>query len=158
MLTIIRKQNITISDIKKYMNYLLDKSANDESVRAFAMNITYGKTDDVSAVYDWVKTNVKYVPDAKIAGSLGYGNAGEAELFISPIRMTRDYNEGKSLFGDCDDQALICVALYRALGMQSNVVLLDRKGNGFDHAVCEVESPTLVMITVDTTGNTPIGW
>ncbi len=72
--------------------------------------------------------------------------------------MVRDYNEGKTLKGDCDDQSLMCVALYRALGMRANVVLLDRQGKGFDHAVCEVESPTLGMIMVDTTGNAPLGW
>ena len=157
MLTIIQKNKISVQDIRHYMNYLLDKSAQDESVRALAINITSGKSDNISAVFDWVKTNIKYVPDATIAGSLG-SSAEDPELFISPIRMVRDYNEGKPLSGDCDDQSLMCVALYRALGMRANGVLLDRQGKGFDHAVCEVESPTLGMITVDTTGNTPLGW
>jgi len=151
MLTIIRKQKITVEDMTIALTYLLDKSSQDDSVRTLAINITANSSDKIAAVYDWVKENIAYVEDPID------NNGITSELFISPIRMVKDYNEGKTLAGDCDDHALMCTALYRSIGLKSNIVLLARHDIEYDHAVCEVES-NLGMLTIDTTGNTPPGW
>ncbi len=153
MLTIIRKQSFTASDLSKYMKQLLDKSSTDENVRSLAVNIIGTNSDNISTIFDWVHNNIKYTPDP--VGP----NGEEIELFISPSRMVRDYNEGKPLTGDCDDMALTMTALYRALGLKANILLLNTKNNGFDHAIVQVYSEkTGEWYNADATGNMPLGW
>jgi len=144
--------NYTIGDIIDSIKYLLDKSAHSEEVRSLAIQITCDSQDKISSIYDWVKPNFAYIPDP--IGASG----DEIELFISPIKVVRDFNQGLNLGGDCDDHALLNTALYRALGMPSNVVLMD-SGNGIDHAYCRVKSEKLGRwVNADTTTNAPLGW
>ena len=148
MLTIISKHRLSELDIRSSINYLLDKAAHDEQLRQLAVQITSNK-EPISAVYDWVKENVQYVPDP-------VGN----ELFISPVRMVQDYHDGNPLAGDCDDQALLITALCRSIGIESNVVLLDTGGGGLDHAVSQAYSEKLgKYVLVDaSTNEVPLGW
>ena len=150
MLTII--QNYTIEDVKNSINYLLEKAAYDEEVRQLAVQITYDR-NPIAGVYDFIKTNVHYTPDP-------VRNHENIELFISPVKMVRDYKNGLPLAGDCDDQAILAVALYRSIGIRSNVTLLDTAGKGLDHAVANVYSDTVKKyIFVDPSSSEfPLGW
>ena len=150
MLTRIR--NYDLSDIKSSINYLLDKAADSEEVRTLAIEIVSNKEDQIAAVYDWVKSNVTYVKDPV----RGYG---EVELFTSPIRMVKDYRNGIRLGGDCDCMALLTTALYRSIGYQSNVVLLDTTGEGLNHAISQVLSDGIeTWVMVDPSASVPLGW
>lgn len=149
---ITRIKNHNINDIRSGINYLLEKASQDEEVRQFAIQITTGEPDKIAAIYDWVKTNVQYIPDP-------IGIEDEIELFISPSRMIRNYNQERPIAGDCDDHSLLSTALYRSIGIPSNVVILDTKGEGYDHAISEVYSEKLKKyVTVDTTVDYPLGW
>ena len=130
MLTTI--SNYTLDDIRKSINYLLDKAKQEPRVRELAVGIISDKPDPIAAVYDWVKTNVKYVPDPV-----------KTELFISPVKMVNDFYEGKQLAEDCDGMAILAVALYRSVGIESNVVIFDTKGEGYDHAIAQAYSDKL---------------
>jgi len=134
------------------MHYLLDNASKSFEVRQHAIEITSEFQDKISAVYDWVKGNISYIPDP-------VGDHGdEIELFISPVKMVEIFSKGLRPAGDCDDHALLNTALYRALGMQSNIILLD-SGNGIDHAYCKVKSIVLNRwVAVDTTADVPLGW
>jgi hypothetical protein len=144
-------QNYTIEDIKTSIKYLLDKSSQSEEVRQLALSITRNTDDPIVAVHSWIKDNIKYVADPV--------SDGELELFISPVRIVKDYADGKSLGGDCDDMAILTTALYRSLGIRSDVVLLDVNGKGLDHAVSQVFSDKLGrFIIVDPSSNLPVGW
>jgi len=146
-------KNYGVPEIKQSILYLLDKAAKSYEVRQHALEITADHQDKIGAVYDWVKRTISYVPDPIGA------NGNEIELFISPVRMVDDFNRGLKPGGDCDDHALLSTALYRALGIQSNVVLMNSTGMGLDHAYCKVYSEILGRwITADTTGNVPLGW
>lgn len=150
MITIIK--NYSMQDIKNSIHLLLELSAHSPLVRNHAIMITSNQDDKISAIYNWVKDNVVYVSDP-------IGPDGDIELFISPVKQIEWYNEGKKLAGDCDDHALLSTALYRAIGIQSRILLIDSIGNGIDHAYCEVWSSQLSMyVSADTTAKFPFGW
>ena len=151
MLEVIRNYNT--DDIIGGMKYLLDKASKSEEVRQHAINITSEHQDKIGAVFDWIKQNVSYVPDP-------LGAKGEdIELFTSPVRMVRDYNQGKALAGDCDDMAILATALYRAIGIRANVVIIDSAGSGLDHAYCRVWSDKLNQyMNCDPSSDYPLGW
>lgn len=150
MITVIRDYNL--QDIKSSIQYLLDKASKSEEVRQLAIEITY-QQDKISSIYDWVKGHVSYVPDPRSEGG------EEIELFTSPVKMVKDYNEGKALGGDCDDMALLTTALYRAIGIKSSVVIIDSIGQGLDHAFCRVWSGELgSWVNSDPSSDYPLGW
>jgi len=152
MLTIIHDYDI--NTIKDGLKYLLKKASNSEQLRELAIQITYTEQDSIATIYDWVKNNMKYVPDPVLAGD------EEAELFISPVRMIKDYHLGKPLAGDCDDMALLAVAFCRSIGIKSNVVILDTVGEGYDHAIARAYSEKLEkwVILDPSTSEIPLGW
>jgi transglutaminase-like putative cysteine protease len=146
MLIVIENNNL--QDIENSVRYLLDKASKSEEVRLLAMDIAAGIPDSISAIYDWVRANMKYIPDPVTA-----------EIFTSPVRLVQDYNKGILLQGDCDDYSIFTCSLLRAVGIESNVVLLDKKGRGYDHAIVTARSESLGWIDVDTSTNTfPCGW
>ena len=144
--------NYSISDIRQSITYLLDKSSQEEKVRLLVVEIIQDGQNPIAAIYDWVKKNVTYISDPIVDGD-------QSELFISPAKMVNDYYEGKHLAGDCDDHALLNVALLRSIGIKSNVVLLDQKGDGYNHAVAQAYSEEAEKyIIIDTTVSFPLGW
>ena len=150
---ITRIQNYGLQDIENSIRYLLEKSSNSEEVRQLAIEIAAGKEDPIAAVYDWVKGNVAYVSDPiDVEGDV-------IELFISPVRMVKNYRKGKTIAGDCDDMALTTTALLQAVGIKSRVVLLDMAGGGLDHAICEAYSEKLdKWVMIDASATMPLGW
>ncbi len=151
MLTVIR--DYTLQDIETGITYLLGKAVETPEVRTLAVAIIYESQDPISAIYEWVKVHVKYVPDP-VSGS------DTIELFISPVRMVKDFNAGMTIAGDCDDLALLTTALYRSIGIPANVVLVDQDGDGLDHAYCVVWSDKLNQwINSDPSApELPLGW
>ena len=148
MITII--QNYTYDDIKTSMRYLLDKASYSDEVRQLAIEIVDYKPEPISAIYDWVKENVRYTPDPV--------RNGQIELFTSPIRMIKDYREGRPMAEDCDGISLLTASLLRSLGYQSNIVLLDTRGQGFDHAVTQVILNGNTIMLDASTNKYPLGW
>ena len=149
---ITRIQNYSLSDIRDGLKYLLDKAADSQEVRQLAIEITADNQDPIAAIYDFVRNTVRYIPDPVANGQM--------ELFISPVRMVKDYRSGMVLGGDCDDQALLTTALLRSIGIRANVVLIDQTGNGLDHAFCQAYSDKLgTWVSVDASApQVPLGW
>ena len=150
---LIRIQNYSISDLENGIKFLLDRAAHSPEVRQHAVTITYDKEDKISAIYDWIKSSVSYIPDP-----IGTGGE-ETELFISPIKQVKDYQQGLRPSGDCDDHALLSCSLFRSIGIKSNVIIIDSIGNGLDHAYSQTYSDKLgKFVSVDTTSDYPLGW
>jgi len=148
---LIRIKNYNLQDITDGIKFLLDRSVRSPEVRQLALDIS-DKDDKISAIYDWVKFNLRYVPDP-VSGE------DEIELFISPIKQVRDYRQRLSICGDCDDNALLATALYQAIGIRSNVVIIDSVGNGFDHAFSQAWSDKLQdWVDIDPTSKYPLCW
>lgn len=140
--------NYNFTDVVSSIKNLLFKSSFDEDIRQLAIEITSRSEDPISGIYDWVKKNVAYIPDPD-----------NRELFISPIRMIKDFNEGKQIGGDCDDHALLNVALLKSIGINTYVSILDVHGVDWDHAIAVAYSEKLHKeIFVDTTSQYPLGW
>ena len=141
-------QNYSLGDVKDSIRYLLDKASQSPEVREHAINITLSSQDKLSAIYDWVRNTVSYTPDPI-----------DIELFTSPVKMVKDYNNGISLVEDCDGIALLSTALCRAIGIRANVVLVDIDGSGLSHAYCEAWSDKFEgWIAIDPSSEYPLGW
>ena len=147
-MTLTRVVTDDVEVIKEQMHLLIVNSVQNETFRQFAIQISVGRQDKVVAVYNWVKTNVHYIPDPE-----------NVEWFTSPAKMVEKYRQGYILAGDCDDHALLNAALLKVLGYQARVALVAFEGNDITHAYAEVYSPTLQRwIAVDTTSVFPLGW
>lgn len=156
---ITRKQNYSMQDVKDGLQLLLKLSTDSSIVKSHAINIISGNNDSILAIYNWVKQNVSYVPDIDGAKQFSNDTTNVTELFISPVKQIEYYNEGKAIFGDCDDHALLTTALYRSLGIRSNIVIIDTVNMGFDHAYSQVWSDRLHQyVSADTTAKYPFGW
>ncbi len=149
---LIRIKNYTIKDVIDGINFLLERASTDMNVKVLANEISSTSQDKIASIYDWMRKNVSYIPDNVQAGK-------NAELFISPIKMVNDYNKGLPIGGDCDDHAIFSTALFRAINVKSNVILLDTIGEGFDHAISRAWSESIGWVMVDSSTNkVPIGW
>lgn len=146
MLSKISQANL--GDAKRELSRMLQEASQQLEVREYALAITPGYDEDqISAVFKNVRSNIQYQPDPK--GS---------ELFIAPRRMI-EMIESDTAAGDCDDISLFCASLYRSLGYESRIVLLNVEGERFDHAVCEVKSDKLKeWVMIDATRTDPPGW
>lgn len=142
-------ENASFNDITNSIQYLLNKSKNNESVKQLANQITQNQEDKILAIYNFVKSNIYYVADPI-----------DSELFTSPIKMVETYYQGGEMIADCDDYAIFTTALFRAIGYSANVVIIDQRGDGWDHAYCQVWSEKLNQyITCDASTNQyPLGW
>ena len=121
----------------------------DEEFLAFSRSIVsafpYDQNDQLKAVKDYARTNIKYQPDPYAT-----------EMFTSPHRMMELIQTGTA-FGDCDCQGIFCTAVCRALGYDAHVVFIDQDGNGFNHAYSEVYSTeTDMTYTLDSTVDGPM--
>jgi len=147
------------ADIAIAVNRELDEAAGSELVGQLAMEAQAFTNDgDIASVYSWMKAHVLYVRDSqredRFEFAPGYDRSNE------PVEMAAAYYKGATLMGDCEDFAALCTALYRWLGLDAHVVLLDFHGRGWEHAVCEVASGPLgrsVMVDAST-GDVPLGY
>ena len=143
MITII--QNYNIEDVGRELKRMLDEGSKLPEVRQLALKVAYS-SDQVSAIYDFVKAEIKYQLDPY-----------QTELFIHPRKMIEFYNQGIGS-GDCDDISLFTASLLRSLGYQANIVLLDTRGQGFDHAVTQVILNGNTIMLDASTNKYPLGW
>ena len=146
-------QNYSMNDIVNSIHYLLDKASHSQQVRTMAILMTQDSHDKISAMYNYLKSNVSYIHDPIGA------DGTEIELFVSPVVMADNYSLGIKPSGDCDDMALLSTALFRSIGINANVVIVDCIGTGWDHAFSEVYSTSLGrFLDFDLTTDFPVGW
>nr|PZN20999.1 MAG: hypothetical protein DIU78_18270 [Pseudomonadota bacterium] len=139
-----------------YWGLVKDQFDLDDETRKLARRITEGKTTElekVSAVYDWVIRNTRYV--ALEFGIYGY----------KPRRCVQTVARG---WGDCKDKATVIVTLLKELGIPSTLVVLRTRLRGdfrsslpsfapFDHAIAYVPSLGLFLDgTAEHTGPTEL--
>ena len=161
MLTVIRQNNFSTNEIVGYLDNFIQKGIQNDSVRGQALTIVLDNPDvnPIVSLHRWVREHVHYRDDPSL---LYPGEVGE--LFISPVLMIHNHDKGIELYGDCDDSALLLTTLYRCIGYDAHIVLLDTKGEGFDHAITMVNvtdtmgNPNGMTVYADATGNVPCGW
>ena len=148
-ITIIKDTNL--QDAKQALAELLGKGIQDEDVRQVALSITQsGREDNITSVYLWVQSNVRYIPDPSLPEGI--------ELFTSPIRMVKDYRQGKPLAEDCDGIALLTGALLGSIGYEVRLSLLGDSSE-ITHVIAEVNVPQIGWVLVDaSTDKVPLGW
>ena len=140
--------NANLPDVKREMSRMLQESTSDPTVRKLAESIIEGaNTDQISAIYEFVKDNYGYLPDPY-----------DKELFIHPRKFAQDYFDDISRRGDCDDQSLLVASLLSSIGYKVRIALLNTAGVEFDHAVAQVWVEELGWVNLDTTSKRPQGW
>ena len=151
MIKILKRYNI--GDVQLLISDLLRKASVSSEVRQVAIEAAGGSDDPIASVYDWMRQHVSYISDP-------VSDTGNIELITSPVLMAKNYAAGNKLAEDCDGIAVFTTALYRAIGIRSNVVLLDRNGNGYSHAVSQAYSVKFGrFIMVDpSTNEIPLGF
>lgn len=154
MLTVIRQGNFSVDELVGYLKGFLETGVNDPVVRGQALTIVLDNpgVNPLISLHGWVREHVQYRDDPSM---LYPGEVGE--LFISPVYMIKKFQGGEQLFGDCDDSALLLTTLYRCIGYDAHIVLLDTEGTGFNHSISMVNLEGMTVYA-DATGNTPVGW
>ncbi len=138
--------NYSMQEIIAGLRYFIAKSQASPEVQQLAWEIIQGKPDPLVAIFDWVKTNVKYTPDPD-----------KLELFISPVLQAEKFRAGEPLYGDCDDISLMMCSLLLPLGIPSRYMILDTRNAGWDHAVAEVDAGNGFFM-LDPSSPLPPGW
>ena len=121
-----------LSMVISEMQRMVNEAATDEEFLVFARSIVaespFFGNDQLKTILEYVKSHVIYQLDPD-----------DAELLTSPHRMMLQVKLGAA-YGDCDCQAMFCVAICRALGYDAHIVLLDQTGLNYTHAAAEVYS------------------
>ena len=137
----------SLVDIKREMGQMFHEGMVDPSVKRLAEEAVAGKPDQISAVFEFVRSTFPYVPDPE-----------SAELFIHPRVRAEAYFRSEIRGGDCDDAALLTAAMYGALGYRTRILLVDSGSGDLDHALAQV-STNIGWINADTTDTqNPLGW
>lgn len=76
---------------------------------------------EVSAVFNWVRDSVRYVPDV----------LGVETLAAPALTMQRRT-------GDCDDQTALLCALLESIGFPTRFVVARYEADDFEHVYCQV--------------------
>lgn len=132
--------------LKSEMRRLRDEGARNAKVWKLAELATLGQPDPISAIHRFVQQTFPYTPDPE-----------ESELFIHPRKIAEDYFSGHARSFDCDDFALLTSAMLSSIGYESRMILVERKGPGFDHALAQVNTQ-IGWLSVDTSSKNPVGW
>jgi len=151
-MAITRITDANLDDMMQSLSRLTGDGIRSSEVRQLALSITSNSTDNIAAVFDWVKSNVRYTPDPSVGDGI--------ELFISPVRQVKNYNEGKEMAEDCDGMAMLCSAMLGSIGHRTRIAIMATGGGDYDHAVCQVFSDELGdFINVDPSNTDyPLGW
>lgn len=102
------------------------------------------------ALLGWVRAHTHYVHDPRTRGG--------AELVKDPDRMLREISARGKAVGDCDDQVVLLGALLRAIGIESEPVVVSPDAGDYAHVLLRYRSPASGWVTLDPiTRNSP-GW
>ena len=136
-----------------YESLVTPAEAVTPKIQALANQLTAGlreRRQQAQTIYEWVSKNIRYV-------AVDIGNGG-----IVPHDAETTLTNG---YGDCKDQAVLFAALLKAVGIESDIVLINL-GNAytipevatvtpFNHAITWI--PELGIYADTTTGVAPFG-
>ncbi len=78
------------------------------------------------AIGEWVRAHVRYVPDPL-----------KKENLTEPWKMAKAVEEGRKVFGDCDDMSMYVAAMAKSIGLQP-IFHATGRGDRFHHVYTEV--------------------
>lgn len=115
------------------------------AIRDKAVNVTFyiprnAWVKKAQAIWGWVKSNVRYVPDINGVETLHWPEQTMAQGF-----------------GDCDDQATLVAALFESIGMPTRLVAVGFAPGIFQHVYSEVMIGS-DWVAMETTEDEPFGW
>jgi transglutaminase-like putative cysteine protease len=108
------------------------------------INTIPGKSyyEEVMAVRDWVRDNIRYTQDVY-----------DVETLQTPLALLN------SRQGDCDDQAMLVGALLQSIGKPIRYRAIGLQADQYDHVYAETRAfGSGPWISVETTENVPLGW
>lgn len=112
----------------EWMKRLVDRDVNFPIVKSFAKQLTQGAWTDlekISAVFEWIKNNVRYIKDGKLSQIIKkqsvmytdkvFNNPEQVELLMSPKMQIEEILRGKTIQNDCDDQSMLFATIMKTL-------------------------------------------
>ena len=110
------------------LNQIAARYGSHQAVRAASIHQLKGLGDDdvmgqAQRLHAFVRDRVTYV-----------GDPLEGEYVTSPYQLLTGIANGRQVFGDCDDHAVLLAAMLQSLGIQSQVVAV-KLSEDYDHAV-----------------------
>jgi len=130
----------------RLMAELAQRAAINPSVVIIAKQLTQGCEDrddacELDAIFDAVKNGNEYV--TPLRNGLRYVRDPRfADYFTSPVDLLQQCRIG-ACAGDCDDHAMMIVALTAALGWKAGLRAYGETNDGFSHVYAVVASPKL---------------
>lgn len=106
------------------MSALASKDAKSAAIRAAAAEAVGSATspDEIlQRVFTWVKSRVRFRSDQRTALLSGLPHAADTELLIRPVDLISMDNPA----GDCDDFAMLTLALLHAVGIPAEIVTIN---------------------------------
>lgn len=134
-----------IRETLKLMRDLVRAGKSRPTIRDRAVNVTMyiprsAWVRKTQALWSWVKTNVRYVPDIN----------GVETLHWPEQTMSQG-------FGDCDDQATLMAALLESIGIPTRLVAVGFTPGVFQHVYAEALLGDS-WVPLETTEDKPFGW
>ena len=113
------------------MRAMVNGAIADPLIRRYAVQATdhtgrHEAHQQALAIGEWVRRHVKYVPDP-------LGN----EHLTNPALLLKAHHEGRRVYGDCDDMAMVCAAMAKAIGLPVSFHAVGR-GKRYHHVYAEV--------------------
>jgi len=120
-----------------WYNLFKDKTTLSEETKNFVMSLiegTSGDFDKAKRIYEYVAKNIRYV-------AVEYGESGHEPHSAEDVFVNR--------YGDCKDQAILCLAMLKLAGLNAYPVLIPTRKTypideffpslNFNHAICAIE-------------------
>jgi len=99
-----------------------------QAVKATALCGRWDLRCKALAIGEWVRNHVRYVPDPL-----------QHEWLATPQIMAQAVEEGRTVYGDCDDMSMYVAALAKSIGLQPTFQVVGRKDK-FHHVYVTINS------------------
>lgn len=113
------------------MKAMTNQAIDHPLIRRYAAQATEGvprgnPKQSAVAIGEWVRVKVRYLPDPL-----------HQEHLTAPATMIQAIDQGKKVFGDCDDMSMLVAAMTKSIGLQPIFHGVGR-GKTFHHVYTEV--------------------
>jgi len=131
----------------------IDKVESSDNIKLTTEEITKdskSNLDKAKKIYEYVAKNIRYV-------AIEYGDSGYEPHSAQEVLLNR--------YGDCKDQSMLLVAMFKAAGLKAYPVLIPTRDNypvdidfpslNFNHAICALDLEGQLIFMDPTSETTP---
>ncbi|MBP7087813.1 MAG: DUF3857 domain-containing protein [Candidatus Omnitrophica bacterium] len=140
---------------KWWKSLYLDKVESTDDIQELIKEVTKDSKSDLDRarkIYEYVAKNIRYV-------AIEYGDSGYEPHSAQEVLLNR--------YGDCKDQSILLVAMFKAAGLKAYPVLIPTRDTystdidfpslSFNHAICALDLEGQLIFMDPTSETTPFG-